>query len=112
MAKLSTTTRNALPGSNFGLPNQRKYPMPNKSHAANAKARATQQVKAGNLSPSAKAQIDAKANKVLHGNSAAKAPKAPMTTQMVKAIKNSPKGSIPPGLARYLAAKKAAKAGK
>ena len=39
--------------------------MPDKAHAANAKARAAQQVKAGNLSPSSKAKIDAKANKIL-----------------------------------------------
>jgi len=39
--------------------------MPNASHAANAKARATQMVKAGKLSPASKAQIDAKANRIL-----------------------------------------------
>ena len=39
--------------------------MPDKSHAANAKARAAQQEKKGNISPSTKAKIDAKANKVL-----------------------------------------------
>lgn len=39
--------------------------MPDKSHAANAKARASQQEARGNLSPSQKAKIDAKANKVL-----------------------------------------------
>ena len=63
--KLKTSTRNALPSSKFGLPDSRKYPMPDASHAANAKARATQQVKAGNLSSSAKSKIDAKANAVL-----------------------------------------------
>ena len=40
--------------------------MPDASHAANSKARATQMVNAGKLSPSAKAQIDAKANRVLN----------------------------------------------
>jgi len=65
MADLSTKMRNALPKSSFGLPSQRKYPMNNPAHAANAKARATQQVKAGNLSPSSKAKIDAKANAIL-----------------------------------------------
>ena len=54
-----------MPKSEFGMPGKRAYPMPDKAHAANAKARATQQVKAGNLSPSAKAKIDAKANKIL-----------------------------------------------
>ncbi len=62
---LSSADRKALPKSKFGLPGAKKYPMPDASHAANAKARATQQVKAGNLSPSSKAKIDAKANAVL-----------------------------------------------
>jgi hypothetical protein len=68
MAKLSSTKRNALSKETFGLPGERKYPMPDKAHAANAKARATQQVKAGNLSEGAKAKIDAKANKILGKN--------------------------------------------
>ena len=65
MAKLTSKTRNSLPKGEFGLPGSKKYPMPDKSHAANAKARASQQVKAGNLSPASKAKIFAKANKVL-----------------------------------------------
>lgn len=67
MAKLSTKSRNKLPKSTFGLPGSRSYPMPDRSHAANAKARATQQVKAGNLSPSSAAKIKAKANRILKG---------------------------------------------
>jgi hypothetical protein len=62
---LTAKSRNKLPKSSFGLPGSRKYPMPDKAHAANAKARATQQVKKGNLSSSAKASIDAKANRIL-----------------------------------------------
>ena len=65
MAKLYAKERNALPASKFGMPSERKYPMENRSHAANAKARATQQVKAGNLSASAAAKIRAKADRVL-----------------------------------------------
>lgn len=65
MAKLTTKARKSLKKSSFGLPGQRKYPMPDKSHAANAKARATQQVKKGNLSKASEAKIDAKANRVL-----------------------------------------------
>jgi hypothetical protein len=65
MSKITTKTRNALAKSDFGMPGSRKYPMPDKAHAANAKARATQEVKAGKLSPSSKAKIDAKANKIL-----------------------------------------------
>lgn len=65
MAKLTTAARKALPKAEFGIPGKRAYPMPDKSHAANAKARATQAVKAGRMSESTKAKIDAKANKVL-----------------------------------------------
>lgn len=65
MAKLKARTRNALKPGQFGLPKSRKYPMPNRSHAANAKARAAQQVKKGNLSKSEEKKIDAKANRIL-----------------------------------------------
>lgn len=65
MAKLKAATRNALPASEFGLPGSKKYPMPDRSHAANAKARATQAVKAGRMSASTKSKIDAKANQKL-----------------------------------------------
>ena len=65
MATLTAKKRNALPKSSFGEPGARKYPMPDKSHAANAKARATQQVAKGNLSPATAKKIDAKANKIL-----------------------------------------------
>lgn len=65
MAKLTTAKRNNLKKSTFGLPGEKKYPMPDKSHAANAKARATQMVNKGKLSSASKAKIDAKANKML-----------------------------------------------
>ena len=63
--KLKSSTRNDLPESEFGLPGSRKYPMPDKSHAANAKARATQMVSKGKLSSGAAAKIRAKANAIL-----------------------------------------------
>jgi hypothetical protein len=65
MAKLSTSTRNGLGKSEFGLPGERKYPMPDRSHAANAKARATQEVARGKLSAASEKKIDAKANRIL-----------------------------------------------
>jgi len=65
MAKLKAATRNKIPSSEFGLPGSRKYPMPDKSHAANAKARATQMVKKGKLSAASAAKIRAKANRKL-----------------------------------------------
>lgn len=63
--KLGAKTRNALPASDFALPSERKYPMPDASHAANAKARATQQFDAGNLSAAKRKVIDALANRKL-----------------------------------------------
>jgi len=67
--KLKAAARKKLPAKTFGLPGKRAYPMPDRSHAANAKARATQQVKAGNLSPASAAKIRRKANAML-GSSA------------------------------------------
>lgn len=65
MAKLNAKARKKVTKSDFGLPGERKYPMPDRAHAANAKARATQQVKKGKLSPAAAARIKAKANRKL-----------------------------------------------
>jgi hypothetical protein len=65
MAELKQSTRNKLPAEKFGLPGSRRYPMPDKSHAGNAKARATQMVDAGKLSPAAAARIRAKADRIL-----------------------------------------------
>ena len=64
MAELTTKARKALPKKDFAGPG-RSYPVEDRSHAANAKARASQAVKAGRMSPSEKSKIDAKANKVL-----------------------------------------------
>lgn len=65
MAKLTAAKRKKLPKASFGLPSQDGYPMHDKAHAANAKARATQQFNKGKLSKSALDQIHAKANKKL-----------------------------------------------
>ena len=67
MATLDEKQRDKLKASRFGLPEERKYPMPDKDHARNAKARAAQQVDKGNLTRSEKAQIDRKADRVLNG---------------------------------------------
>jgi len=65
MATLDEKKRDKLKGSTFGLPEERKYPMPDASHARNAKARAAQQVKKGNLSKADERKIDRKADRVL-----------------------------------------------
>lgn len=72
MAKLKTAKRNKLKSSSFGLPGSRKYPMPDKSHAKNAKARASEMYKKGKISKSQKAEIDAKADKKLGKSGSAK----------------------------------------
>jgi hypothetical protein len=66
MANQTEKKRDSLKSSTFGLPEERKYPMPDASHARNAKARAAQQVKAGNLTKSEEQKIDRKADRVLH----------------------------------------------
>jgi hypothetical protein len=72
MAKLTTKARKDMPAGEFAGPN-RSYPVPDKSHAANAKARASQAVNEGRMSKGQEEKIDAKANAVLgKGKSAAK----------------------------------------
>jgi hypothetical protein len=67
MAKLSTKTRDKLPAKDFAEPEQRAYPIEDKPHARNAKARAAQAVKAGRMSKADAAKIDKKADAVLKG---------------------------------------------
>lgn len=64
MAKLTAADRKGLKSSQFAGPG-RSYPIPDKSHAANAKARASEAVNAGRMSKSQEAKIDAKADKKL-----------------------------------------------
>ena len=75
MADMNTKKREKLPAKDFGLPEKARtkepkkesgnYPMPDKAHARNAKARASQQQKAGNLTKKERERIDRKADKVL-----------------------------------------------
>ena len=75
MADLSAEKREDLPAKDFGLPEKARtkdakkdsgnYPMPDKAHARNAKSRAAQQQKAGNLTEKEKERIDRKADKKL-----------------------------------------------
>jgi hypothetical protein len=65
MAKLTAKSRNKLPKSEFALPKERKYPVNDKAHAKNAKARASEMEHKGKISKSTEKKIDSKANKVL-----------------------------------------------
>ena len=74
MAKLTTKARKKLPKKEFALPKEKKYPVNDRRHAANAKARAQQQFDKGNLSKSELEKVDRAANKVLK-KTASKKPK-------------------------------------
>ena len=75
MGDLSPKKREKLPAKDFGLPERAKtpeakkesgnYPMPDAKHAKNAKARASQQRKAGNLSKSDAERVERKADQVI-----------------------------------------------
>lgn len=64
MAKLDAADRNALPAKDFALPG-RRFPVNDRSHAANAKARASQMHKRGLISDKELARINGKANRIL-----------------------------------------------
>lgn len=62
--KLTAKARKSIPAGKFAGPD-RSYPVEDKSHARNAKARASEMEHKGKLSSEEKARIDSKANKVL-----------------------------------------------
>jgi hypothetical protein len=65
MAKLNTSARKRLPAEEFAEPKKRAYPIEDKAHARNAKARASQAAKAGRMSKAEEGKIDKKADAVL-----------------------------------------------
>ena len=66
MAKLDTKARDKLPKKAFAEPKKRAYPIEDKAHARNAKARASQAVKAGRMGAAEAAKIAGKADAVLN----------------------------------------------
>ena len=65
MAELNTDARKRLPKSKFAEPDKRAYPIEDKAHARNAKARASQAAKAGRMSKAEEGKIDRKADAIL-----------------------------------------------
>jgi len=75
MADLDAKKREKLPTKDFGLPEKARtkaakkesgnYPMPDKAHARNAKARASQQQNKGRITAAEEKKIDRKADRVL-----------------------------------------------
>jgi hypothetical protein len=61
MAKLTTKARDKLPAREFAGPD-RSYPIPDKSHARNAKARASEMERKGRISLTEERRIGRKAD--------------------------------------------------
>ena len=64
MSKLTSAARKKLPRSDFALPGGR-FPVEDKAHARDAKARASQAFNAGRLSAAEKIKVDHNADAVL-----------------------------------------------
>jgi hypothetical protein len=65
MAELNAEDRKKLPKSKYAEPEKKAYPIEDKAHARNAKARASQAQNAGRMSKAEEAKIDRKADAVL-----------------------------------------------
>jgi hypothetical protein len=65
MTKLSESDRDKLPASKFAEPDKRAYPIEDAAHAKNAKARASQAVKRGQMSKAEESKIAKKADAVI-----------------------------------------------
>jgi len=65
MAELDAADRKKLPKSKFAEPDKKAYPIEDKAHARNAKARASQAQNAGRMSKAEEQRIDRKADAVL-----------------------------------------------
>jgi hypothetical protein len=75
MSQVSDRKRASMPSKDFGLPEKARtteqkkesgnYPMPDKAHARNAKARAEQQYERGNLTKDELERINRKADRKL-----------------------------------------------
>ena len=72
MPRLTTKARDKIPAAKFGLPKERAYPMPDRSHARDAKSRASEETAKGKLSRAQETTIDRKANRILGEKGAAR----------------------------------------
>lgn len=67
MPRLKAATRKKLPAKEFGLKSERKYPVEDKSHARNAKSRASEEEHKGRLTKAQEREVDRAADRVLSG---------------------------------------------
>lgn len=68
MALLTSEERKKLPQSAFALPRRRAYPVHDRPHAINAKARAKQELEAGNLTEGEYDRVIKAADQKLYGS--------------------------------------------
>lgn len=71
MTILTSESRDKLRSDVFGLPKERKYPMPDKAHARDAKARASEEYSKGRLTKAQRDEIFKHADRVLGHNATA-----------------------------------------
>ncbi|MDE2105138.1 MAG: hypothetical protein KGL39_48370 [Patescibacteria group bacterium] len=65
MGKVDAKERKEMPSKEFGEPGKKAYPMPDKAHARDAKARASEEEHKGKISKGEEAKIDRHADQVL-----------------------------------------------
>lgn len=90
--RLTRAQRDALPPRAFGLPKERKYPMPDVAHAIDAKARAKEDLEEGTLSIADYRKIIRKADKIIEKYVDAAIPEAEV---------DDPNWAVPEDLAFY-----------
>jgi len=69
LTKLNADDRDRLSAKDFAEPEKRAYPIEDKAHARNAKARASQAANSGRMSKAEQDEIDRKADAVLKSSS-------------------------------------------
>lgn len=67
MGRLKAAERKKLPDKDFALKKERKYPVEDRSHAANAKSRASEEERKGRLTKSQERTVDRAADRILKG---------------------------------------------
>ncbi len=106
---LTAKQRADIPASKFGLPKQRAYPMEDKSHARNAKARASQALKAGKISRAEFDKVIKKADKVIAGSASAAAKKGLKTSAQIAKTSKPAKGKKVQSVASRVGTRKVVK---
>lgn len=92
--RLSAAKRRKLPAKEMGLPDLGKYPVDTPARARNAKARAAQELRKGNLTPEQARQVIRKADAALGGSKEQKASRE-SAKQIISSAKKAKGGKLP-----------------